>query len=65
MFELTLIIIFINYKDLINFVTLNTRNARKILTDLKALKAEFPLPRIISINESTTINESKQFILSR
>ena len=34
---ITFIIIFINYNDRINLVILNTLNARKILTDLKAV----------------------------
>ena len=57
-------IIFINCKERINFVTRRTRKARKIRTERKALKVEFP-PRIISMKESITINASKQFILSK
>ena len=66
-FAITLRINIINYKDLINFVTLRTLKALNILTDLNAEIAEVPpLPKKNNSNkERTTIIASNKFILSR
>lgn len=63
--EITEIITFIKESALNNLVTLSTLKVRKILTDLKALMAEFfPLINIISTRDSITTNPSNIFIVS-
>lgn len=57
----------INWRLRINFVTLSTLKALKILTDLKADNEDFPLPPLrknSSTKLSTTIMASNLFIVS-
>lgn len=63
---ITPIMIFMYDNDLKSFVTLNTLKVLKSLMVLKAETALFPPPprNICSTRESTTIPQSKIFILS-